>query len=78
MVTEAALYDFVRDFMARDRAAVEDFRERNEDNPYVNGNLRVGGGEAAKQRELEEKYLSPDTLEKYEKSVGRTPGQRIT
>ena len=78
MVTEAALYDFVRDFVARDRAAVDDFRGRNSDNPYVNGTLRVGGGEAAKQRELEEKYLSPNTLEKYEKSVGRTPGQRIT
>ena len=78
MVTEAALYDFVQDFMARDRAAVDDFRAHNKDNPYVNGKLRVGGGEAAKQRELEERYLSPDTLEKYEKSVGRTPGQRIT
>ena len=78
MVTEAALYDFILDFMARDRAAVEDFRERNKDNPYVNGKLKVGGGEAAKQRELEERYLSPDMLEKYRKSVGRTPERRIT
>ena len=77
MITEAALYDFVRDFMERDKAATDDFRERNKDNPYVNGQLRVGGAEVAKQRELEEKYLSPDTLEKYQRAMGRAPAQRL-
>ena len=70
MVTYAALYDFVRDFMDRDNAAAEDFRKRYKDNPYVNGQLTIGGAEAAKQRELEEKYLSQDTLEKYQRSMG--------
>ena len=70
-VTEAALYDFIRDFMDRGTAAADDFRERNKDNPYVNGQMRLGGVEAAKQRELEEKYLSSETLEKYHRSIGR-------
>ena len=71
MVTYAALYDFIRDFMDRGTAAADDFQERHKDNPYVNGQLMIGGAEAAKQRELEEKYLSSETLEKYQKSIGR-------
>ena len=62
MVTYAALYDFIRDFMDRGTAATQDFQERHKDNPYVNGQLMIGGAEAAKQRELEEKY---------QRSIGR-------
>jgi 2-methylisocitrate lyase-like PEP mutase family enzyme len=71
MVTYAALYDFIRDFMDRGTVATQDFQARHKDNPYVNGQLRIGGAEVAKQRELEEKYLSSETLEKYQRSIGR-------
>jgi len=37
------------------------------------GALKIGGVEVAKQRELEEKYLTWDSLEKYERSPGRNP-----
>jgi methylisocitrate lyase len=73
LVTYAALYDFVRDFMERGTAATRDFQERHKDNPYVSGKLRIGGAEVAKQRELEEKYLSGESLEKYRGSAGRGP-----
>ena len=71
MVTYAAMYDFIKDFMERGTAATRDFQDRHKDNPYVNGQLRIGGTEVAKQRELEEKYLSVEALEKYRRAAGR-------
>jgi 2-methylisocitrate lyase-like PEP mutase family enzyme len=70
-VTYVALYDFIKDFMDRGTGAWVDFQEQHKENPYINGALKIGGVEVAKQRELEEKYLSQDSLEKYERSAGR-------
>jgi 2-methylisocitrate lyase-like PEP mutase family enzyme len=70
-VTYVALYDFIKDFMERGTSAWVDFQEQHKDNPYLSGALKIGGVEVAKQRELEEKYLSQDSLEKYERSAGR-------
>ena len=69
-VVQAALYDYIKDFMARGAAATDDFRERNKDNPIVNGSVKLGGGQVALQRQLEEKYLAPDTLDKYRQAEG--------
>ena len=71
-VTWAALYDYCRDFMARGPEATRDFRARNKDNPYVNGQLRRRGGQLAKQRELEERYFE-SAADKYARSQGRQP-----
>jgi hypothetical protein len=35
--------------------------------------LKIGGVQVAKQRELEERYLSDDFLGKYVRSTGREP-----
>ena len=71
MITYVAMYDFIKDFMERGTAATREFQERHMDNPYVSGQLKIGGAEVAKQRELEEKYLSAEALEKYKRAVGR-------
>jgi 2-methylisocitrate lyase-like PEP mutase family enzyme len=71
MVTQAALYDYIRDYMARGTVATLDFQKRHKDNPIVNRSLKLGGAQVAKQRELEEKYLAPESLAKYHKSVGQ-------
>lgn len=71
LVTWAAMYDYIRDFMERGTAATRDFRERHKDNPYVSGALRTRGADVRKQRELEEKYFPPEIVEKYAKSQGR-------
>ncbi|MCH7606615.1 MAG: isocitrate lyase/PEP mutase family protein [Chloroflexi bacterium] len=73
LVTYVALYDYVQDFMARGPVAFEDFKKAHSDNPYVTGELRIGGAQVAKQRELEERYFSSEALEKYQGSVGRRP-----
>ena len=70
MVIQAALYDYVQDFMRRGPAATEDFTTRHQANPYVNGRLRVGGAQVAMQRALEEKYLAPEALAKYQNTQG--------
>ena len=57
--------------MARGTSAWDDFREQHSGNPYLNGELKIGGTQVAKQRELEEKYLSQDSLDKYHRSPGR-------
>ena len=72
-VTYVALYDFIEDLMERGTGAWVDFRELHKENPYLSGALKIGGVEVAKQRELEEKYLTWDSLEKYERSPGRNP-----
>jgi len=70
-VTYAALYDFIKDYMEQGSKAWYDFQEQHRENPYINGALKIGGRQVAKQRELEEKYLSDDSLAKYEGSTGR-------
>ena len=72
-VPYVALYDFIKDFMERGTDAWVDFRELHKENPYLSGALKIGGVEVAKQRELEEEYLTWDSLEKYERSPGRNP-----
>lgn len=72
LVTWAAMYDYCADFMARGVAASRDFRARHQDNPYVSGKARTRGEQVRKQRELEEKYFSPEVLQKYAKSQGRS------
>jgi methylisocitrate lyase len=71
MVTQAVLYDYIRDYMMRGTVATLDFQERHKDNPIVNRSLKLGGTQVAKQRELEEKYLAPESLAKYHMPVGR-------
>ena len=70
-VTYVALYDFIKDYMARGTYAWTDFQETHKENPYLSGALKIGGEQVAKQRELEERYLSQDSLEKYRQSTGR-------
>ena len=71
LVTQAALYEYVRDYMERGTGANQAFLESHKDNPLVNGQLKLGGEQIATQRELEERYLSEESLEKYRRSSGR-------
>ncbi len=71
-VPQAALYDYIKDFVARGTAATDDWRERNKDNPIVNRSLRLSGGQTRLQEELEKKYYSAEMLEKYSGSPGRS------
>ena len=73
LVTQAVLYEYVRDYMERGTAANRDFLESHKANPLVNGQLKLGGEQIAMQRALEEKYLSAETLDKYQRSAGRGP-----
>ena len=73
LVTQAVLYEYVRDYMERGTAANRDFLESHKANPLVNGQLKLGGEPIAMQRALEEKYLSAETLDKYQRSAGRGP-----
>ena len=75
MVIQAALYDYVQDFMHRGTAATEAFTTRHQANPYVNGRLRVGGAQVALQRALEEQYLAPEALAKYQRAQGTRPSR---
>ncbi len=59
--------------MERGTAANRDFLESHKANPLVNGQLKLGGEQIAMQRALEEKYLSAETLDKYQRSAGRGP-----
>jgi 2-methylisocitrate lyase-like PEP mutase family enzyme len=69
-VTWAALWDFMRDFDARGVAAWNDFVESRKDRPYPDPRIRPDGEGAEKQRELEERYLSLESLGKYRRSTG--------
>jgi len=64
-VTQAAMYDYIKDFMARGVTATDDWRERNKDNPIANRELRLGGEQTRLQEELEKRYFSEDMLSKY-------------
>ena len=63
--------EVVADFMEHGVSATRNFREQNRENPYVSGRFKTRGKQAQKQRELEEKYFSPEVLEKYARSQGR-------
>jgi len=67
-VTQAAMYDYIKDFMARGTAATDDWREANKDNPIANRSIRLGGEQTKLQEELEKKYFSEDLLAKYGKT----------
>jgi 2-methylisocitrate lyase-like PEP mutase family enzyme len=61
----AALHDFMVDFHNRGIAAWEDFERGRKTRPYPHPAVGPDGEGAAKQRELEERYLSPAALTKY-------------
>jgi hypothetical protein len=66
----AALWDFMQDFQARGLAAWDAFQASRQGRPYPHP-LRLEAGETvAKQRELEERYLSPSGLAKYQRAAG--------
>jgi hypothetical protein len=56
-VTWAALWDFMQDFQRRDVAAWDEFVERRKAHPYPMPDVGPEGEGAAKQRELEQRYL---------------------
>jgi 2-methylisocitrate lyase-like PEP mutase family enzyme len=64
-VTWAALWDFMEGFSARGVAAWDEFVESRKDRPYPIPETPDDGEGAAKQRALEERYLSPAALAKY-------------
>ncbi|MGH8620685.1 MAG: isocitrate lyase/PEP mutase family protein [Burkholderiales bacterium] len=64
-VTWAALWDFMQEFQKRGVAAWEDFVVGRKDRPYPVPEVGPEGEGSAKQRELEERYLSAETLKKY-------------
>jgi 2,3-dimethylmalate lyase len=61
----AALWDFMQDFQSRGIAAWESFVEERKSRPYPIPEVGPEGEGLAKQRELEERYLSAAALEKY-------------
>ena len=69
-VTWAALWDFMQDFQARGIDAWNDFTESRKDRPYPVPQVGPHGEGLDKQRELEERYLSPESLGKYRRSTG--------
>src|SRR5688572_13517849 len=64
-VTWAALWDFLQDFQGRGIAAWEDFVASRKDRPYPEPLVGPEGEGADRQRELEERYLSGESLRKY-------------
>ena len=72
-VTYVALYDFIKDFIERGTSAWDDFQKQHKENPYLTGDSKIGGVQVAQQLELEERYLSDDSLGKYDRSTRREP-----
>ncbi|MGH8071969.1 MAG: isocitrate lyase/PEP mutase family protein [Candidatus Entotheonellia bacterium] len=70
-VMYAALWDFMQDFQVRGLAAWEAFQASRQGRPYPHPLHQESGETVAKQRELEERYYTPDMLEKYRRSSGR-------
>jgi 2-methylisocitrate lyase-like PEP mutase family enzyme len=68
-VTWAALWDFMQDFQQRDVAAWEEFVERRKTRPYPTPDVGPEGEGATKQRELEERYFSPEARQKDSRST---------
>jgi 2,3-dimethylmalate lyase len=69
-VAWAALSDFMADFSQRGIGAWEAFVESRKDRPYIIPEVPPDGEGLAKQRVLEERYLSPEALAKYRRSAG--------
>jgi 2-methylisocitrate lyase-like PEP mutase family enzyme len=69
-VTWAALWDFMQAFQVSGVGAWDDFVAGRKDRPYPKPETGPDGEGIAKQRELEERYLSSTALEKYRKSAG--------
>jgi 2-methylisocitrate lyase-like PEP mutase family enzyme len=67
-VTWAALWDFMTAFQERGTAAWEDFVASREGRPYPHPEMPPDGEGAAKQRQLEERYMSEAALQKYRRS----------
>ncbi len=67
-VTWAALWDFMTAFQERGTAAWEDFVASREGRPYPHPEMPPEGEGAAKQRQLEERYMSETALQKYRRS----------
>jgi 2,3-dimethylmalate lyase len=65
MIMRAALWDFLKDFQDRDIAAWEDFLASRKGKELPDVSTGPDGEGLERQRELEEKYLSADQLEKY-------------
>ena len=61
----AALWDFMQDFQKRGMAAWEEFQASRKDRPYPRPDAGPEGEGGDKQRELEERYFSSETLKKY-------------
>ena len=72
-VTYVSLDDFIKDSMERGTSAWDDFQKQHKENPYLTGDLNIGGVQVAKHSGLEERYLSDDSLGKYDRSIGREP-----
>jgi 2-methylisocitrate lyase-like PEP mutase family enzyme len=66
----AALSDFMADFQERGIAAWEAFAEARKTHPYIIPELPADGEGLDKQRLLEERYLSSNSLEKYRRAAG--------
>jgi 2-methylisocitrate lyase-like PEP mutase family enzyme len=64
-VTWAALWDFMEQFQSRGVAAWDDFVASRKDRPYPQPVVGPEGEGPDRQRELEEKYFSGSTLQKY-------------
>ena len=64
-VTWAALWDFLQEFQTRGITAWEDFTASRKHRPYPEPRVGPEGEGAARQRELEERYLSDEMLKKY-------------
>ncbi|HXP03775.1 MAG TPA: isocitrate lyase/PEP mutase family protein [Stellaceae bacterium] len=64
-VTWAALWDFMSAFQTEGVAAWDAFVEGRKDRPYPIPEMPDDGEGEAKQRMLEERYLSPEALAKY-------------
>jgi hypothetical protein len=73
-VTWAALWDFMQGFQERGLAAWDEFVESRRDRPFPHPEISADGEGSEKQRALEEKYLSPESLEKYRRSTGGSGG----
>ncbi len=71
-VTHQALWEFMQDFQQRDLTAWSDYQEAHKGNPYRQIPHPLDET-SRKQRMLEERYYSPEVLQKYDVSPGGTP-----
>ena len=69
-VTYAALWDFMQAFQQRDVEAWEAFVASRQGRPYPRPLELIPDENMAKLRQLEERYLPPEMLEKYRLSPG--------